>query len=129
MPGHSLVVGCSDNDVRVLSAHSGKTVHYLECHSTSSPPVNSNAKISCIGWGVNFTDIKAAREYLQDAEGKLSVEDILTPGAHLPNAAQLKADLPRELALLDIESSLPKLSTLPTTGNESVLLSPICCCF
>lgn len=37
-------------------------------------------------------------------------------------AAFLKADLPRELALLDAESSLPKLSTLPGTGGEYVLL-------
>lgn len=122
--GHSLVVGCTDNDTRILNAYSGKTVHYLTGHSASSLPANRNANISCIGWGVNFTDSKAAREYLETAEGKLSVEDILTTDAQLPNAAQLKADLPRELALLDIETSLPKLSTLPTTGNESVLFSP-----
>lgn len=101
-------------------------MHYLTSDSSSSPPSNSNAGISCIGWGANFTDSKAAQGHLQDAEGKLSVDDLLTAGSQLPKVALFKADLPRELALLDIESSLPKLSTLPTTGNESVLLFPIC---
>jgi len=47
------------------------------------------------------------------------VEDLLSPDMQPSKAAAyMKADLPRELALLDIESSLPKLSTLPGTGSE-----------
>lgn len=56
---------------------------------------------------------------MEDAAGQLTVEDLLSPNA-VPSkaAALLKADLPRELASLDAENSLPKLSTLPGTGGE-----------
>ncbi|KAK2762196.1 hypothetical protein FQN54_001205 [Arachnomyces sp. PD_36] len=121
--GNFLAIGCADNNIRVLSAYTGKIVHYLPRDSSPSQPINPDAKISCVGWGVNFTDSKAAQAHLQDAEGKLSVDDLLTSGTHVPKIALLKADLPRELALLDIESSLPKLSTLPTTGNDDDVFS------
>lgn len=72
-----------------------------------------------MNWGVNLTDIKAARDYLQVANGQLTAEDLLTPDSDPARAAMLlKADLPRELALLDVESSLPKLSTLSGNGDE-----------
>jgi anaphase-promoting complex subunit 4 len=67
---------------------------------------------------VNFTDSKTALRNLQDAEGRLTVDDLLSPETQLTKLAMLKADLPRELALLDIERSLPKLSTLPSTGDK-----------
>lgn len=73
---------------------------------------------------MNFTDNKAAQKYLQDSAGQIFVDDLLTPGVNPSKAAALlKADLPRELALLDIDSSLPKLSTLPATGAEDDLFS------
>lgn len=80
--------------------------------------------MTCLGWGVNFTDSKAAQKHLHDSAGQVSVEDLLTPGIHPSKAAAvLKADLPRELARIDIESSLPRLSTLPATGAEDDLFS------
>lgn len=80
--------------------------------------------MTCLGWGINFTDSKAAQNHLQGAAGQISVEDLLTPVMHPSKAAAiLKADLPRELALLDIESSLPKLSILPATGAEDDVFS------
>lgn len=80
--------------------------------------------MTCLGWGINFTDSKAAQKHLQGAAGQISVEDLLTPVMHPSKAAAiLKADLPRELALLDIESSLPKLSILPATGAEDDVFS------
>lgn len=130
-PGHLLAVVCSDNIIRILSAYSGKTVHQLPCGPslasssiasvpTSSPvsPVGPAPCVSCLGWGMNFTDGKSALKSLQDAEGRLTVDDLLSTEMQLSKIAQLKADLPRELAMLDMERSLPKLSTLPSTGNE-----------
>ena len=68
---------------------------------------------------MNFTDGKVAQRQLSEAAGQLSVEDLLAlDGSPSKAAALLKADLPRELALLDVESSLPRLSTLPSTGGE-----------
>jgi anaphase-promoting complex subunit 4 len=81
-------------------------------------------KVTCLGWGVNFTDCKAAQRHLHESAGQISIEDLLTPSVHSSKAvALLKADLPRELAMMDIESSLPKLSTLPATGAEDDLFS------
>ncbi|CAK37409.1 uncharacterized protein An01g14050 [Aspergillus niger] len=121
--GHLLSVACADNTIRVISAYSGKTVHHYPAYQSegeSSPPV----KVTCLGWGVNFTDTKAAKRHLHDAAGQVSVDDLLSPDNHPSKAAALlKADLPRELALLDVESSLPKLSTLPATGSDDDVFS------
>ncbi|KAJ5091262.1 Anaphase-promoting complex subunit 4 [Penicillium alfredii] len=127
--GRLLAVACGDGSVRIISSYSGKTVHHypayqLQCEEASSPAERPMPKATCLGWGVNFTDSKAAQKHLRDAAGQLSVDDLLTPGIQPSKvAAFLKADLPRELALLDIESSLPKLSTLPATGGEDDLFS------
>ncbi|EAL90899.1 anaphase-promoting complex component Cut20/Apc4, putative [Aspergillus fumigatus A1163] len=116
--GHLLAVACADDTVRLISAYSGKTVHHYRADQPGAhaQPVS----ITCLGWGVNFTDSKAAQRHLQEAAGQLTVSDLLSPDTQPSKAAALlKADLPRELALLDIESSLPKLSTLPATGSDS----------
>jgi anaphase-promoting complex subunit 4 len=101
----------------LISSYSGKTVHH---YPAAQPGARAQpVSITCLGWGVNFTDSKSAQRHLQDAAGQLTVSDLLSPDTQPSKAAALlKADLPRELALLDIESSLPKLSTLPATGSE-----------
>lgn len=86
---------------------------------TATQGDNKSRKVTCLGWGVNFTDSKASQRHLDDAAGQFTIEDLLSSNAHPSKAAALlKADLPRELASLDIEHSLPKLSTLPGTGSE-----------
>lgn len=127
-PGHLLAVACADNTIRVISSYSGKTVHHYPAYHPHNKQgddcedeitTTSQPKVTCLGWGTNFTDSKGAQRYLQEAAGQISVQDLLAPGVHPSKvAALLKADLPRELALLDVESSLPKLSTLPATGSE-----------
>jgi anaphase-promoting complex subunit 4 len=112
--GHFLAVACADSTVRIISAYSGKTAHHYQAHGGERSP-----KVTCLGWGMNFTDSEAAKRQLYEAAGQLSVEDLLSLDMQpSKTAALLKADLPRELALLDIESSLPRLSTLPSTGGE-----------
>nr|UPX44851.1 hypothetical protein FAC5L9_14 [Penicillium camemberti] len=127
--GRLLAVACGDGSLRIISAYSGKTVHHYSVYKNaddeaSNPDAKPASKVTCLGWGVNFTDSKAAQKLLLDSAGHVSVEDLLAPGVHPSKAAaMLKADLPRELALMDIESSLPKLSTLPATGAEDDLFS------
>lgn len=139
--GHLLAVACADDTIRIISSYSGKTVHhypayYLQSQSQSQQGSDNNnnkddkegtdehankalPNLTCLGWGTNFTDSKGAQRYLHEAAGQISVQDLLAPDVHPSKAAALlKADLPRELALLDVESSLPKLSTLPATGSE-----------
>ncbi|EEP77994.1 conserved hypothetical protein [Uncinocarpus reesii 1704] len=125
--GHLLAVATSDNNVRILSAYSGKTVHVLPCNASleygvgvrpREPVPNVAPSICCLGWGVNLTDGKSVAKAAQETQGRLAVEDILTPETPLSKLAYIKADLPRELALLDIDRSLPKLSTLPSTARR-----------
>lgn len=128
IPGRLLAVACADGTVRIISSYSGKTVHHYQTYQTQKQPSSSSQqpspKATCLGWGVNFTDSKAAQQHLRDSAGQISVEDLLTPGTHPSKvAALLQADLPRELALLDIETSLPKLSTLPSTGGDDDVFS------
>ncbi|KAF5862962.1 hypothetical protein ETB97_010894 [Aspergillus alliaceus] len=120
--GHLLAVACADNTIRIISAYSGKTVHHYPAYQGQGH-ADRSVSVTCLGWGVNFTDIEVAQRHLQEAAGQISVEDLLSPDVHPSAAALLKADLPRELALLDIESSLPKLSTLPATGSDDDVFS------
>ncbi|KAF7117392.1 hypothetical protein CNMCM5793_006294 [Aspergillus hiratsukae] len=120
--GSLLAVACADDTVRLISSYSGKTVHH---YPAAQPGAHAQpVSITCLGWGVNFTDSKAAQRHLREAAGQLTVSDLLAPDTQPSKAAALlKADLPRELALLDIESSLPKLSTLPATGSDDDVFS------
>ncbi|KAJ5126704.1 hypothetical protein N7448_007483 [Penicillium atrosanguineum] len=126
--GHFLAVACGDGSIRIISAYSGKTVHHYTAYEGPKDDISTSGqkspKVTCLGWGVNFTDSKAAQRNLLESAGQISIEDLLTPSVHSSKAvALLKADLPRELSMLDIESSLPKLSTLPATGAEDDLFS------
>lgn len=121
--GHLLAVACFDGTIRIINSYSGKTVHhYHVCQKQEEEAdmkdESHSSKITCLGWGTNFTDSKTALRHLQDAAGQLTIEDLLSTTVPSKAAALLKADLPRELALMDAESSLPKLSTLPGTGGE-----------
>lgn len=140
-------MACADDTIRVISSYSGKTVHHYAAYSkhqisednTATVPTTVNDEdagdgrsqdyhhlpnLTCLGWGINFTDSKSAQRYLHEAAGQISVQDLLAPDVHPAKAAALlKADLPRELALLDVESSLPKLSTLPATGSDDDVFS------
>ncbi|KAF3481127.1 uncharacterized protein GIQ15_03886 [Arthroderma uncinatum] len=125
--GRVLAVACSDNNIRLLSSYSGKMVHILKAQSPPIPfslPQRPPGTVSCIGWGVSFAETGSLLKNLKDPEGKLSLDDLLMSDAKLSShLGFLKADLPRELSLLDIEGSLPKLSTLPSTGDDDDVFS------
>ncbi|KAJ5774954.1 hypothetical protein N7457_009850 [Penicillium paradoxum] len=126
--GRLLAVACGDGSLRIINSYSGKTVHHYQTYQQRDELVSysesSMPKATCVSWGVNFTDSKAAQRLLHESAGQVSVDDLLTPGVYPSKAsAMLKADLPRELALLDIEGSLPKLSTLPATGGDDDVFS------
>ncbi|KDB27950.1 hypothetical protein H109_00281 [Trichophyton interdigitale MR816] len=125
--GRVLAVACSDNRIRLLSSYSGKMVHSLTAEPAQAPfssQQRPSGSISCIGWGVSFAETDSLLKNLKDPEGKLSLDDLLMSDTKLSaHLGFLKADLPRELALLDIEGSLPKLSTLPSTGDDDDVFS------
>lgn len=130
--GHLLAVVCADGTIRIISSYSGKVVHQYPAYQqqnenddgTSGRSAEQYVKATCLGWGSNFTDSKSAQQQLHDAAGQVTVDDLLLPEIQPSKAAvYLKSDLPRELALLDIGSSLPKLSTLPGTGGDDDVFS------
>ena len=87
-----------------MNSQTGKIVHSIDCSSYSK------ANICCLGWGLNFTSIKK----------DIGLNDVLscdnqTQGSDIP------LDLPTDLAFLDVEDILPKLSVLPSSGKEWVI--------
>ncbi|GAD98867.1 anaphase-promoting complex component Cut20/Apc4, putative [Paecilomyces variotii No. 5] len=126
--GHLLAIACGDNTIRIMSSYSGKVVHHYPAREqgdpTSGESTEQTPKITCLGWGANFTDYKSMQHHLKDTTTTpFSLENVLSQESDPSKANLLKADLPRELAMLDIESSLPKLSTLPGTGSDDDVFS------
>lgn len=98
--------------MRLIRADNSKVIHQVGLSALSEH------EISCLGWGINLTGVANERRRipaLPDLFLDDSKETDVSPDALL--------DLPRELALLDIESSLPRLSVLPSLGKELVLSS------
>jgi len=60
---------------------------------------------------------------LADAGPNVILDDLLGLKADLGRLLKTSADLPRELAAIDVESSLPKLATLPATGADDDVFS------
>jgi anaphase-promoting complex subunit 4 len=77
-----------------------------------------STKPSYLGWAANFIDSAATQRQLDDAGNDVSLDDLLGPNVEVQALLRSKANLPRELTLIDVETSLPKLSTLPATGGE-----------
>ncbi|KAI9827716.1 MAG: hypothetical protein M1832_004205 [Thelocarpon impressellum] len=112
--GQLLAVAWSDNAVRLINADSSKVVHQIDTAAEDS------STLTCLGWAVNFTNSREVRARIDASE--VTLDDILGRVAQ-EQALGTVPDLPRELALLDIESALPKLSVLPSAGKEEDVFS------
>lgn len=71
--------------------------------------------VTCLGWGVNFTDTAEARARVESSG--LSLDEVLSH-VFLGQTNEAFPDLPRDLALLNIEDTLPKLSVLSSGTRE-----------
>lgn len=107
--GRLIALGTSDGVVRLLNVmNGGKMVHCLR--SPALVGSLGRAELGCLAWGVNFGDVKSVKGLV----GNVTFDDLLCFGGGKDGLAEMKADLPRELACgLDVEASIPKLSTLP----------------
>lgn len=112
-----LAVAFSDSSVALISAQTGKAVHQIQYQDQSS------TKICCLGWGANLTDAEGTRIRLDNLPDKVSFDDIFNRGTEGQDA-QTQIDLPTELAFLDIEAVLPKLSVLPARDKEYAFMHP-----
>ena len=112
MDGRLIALGTSDGVVRLLNVmDAGKMVHYLSLQSMEATPRRG---LSCLAWTVNFGDVKGISGSLGGAAKGPGLDDLLSLGAGKEAMENMKANLPRELACgIDVETSIPKLSTLP----------------
>jgi anaphase-promoting complex subunit 4 len=110
--GRLIALGTSDGMVRLLNVmNNGKIVH---CLAPTPAESTGHSKLCCLAWGVNFGDVKSMKSLLGRAGNNVTLDELLSLGGGKDSIARVKADLPRELACgIDIETSIPKLSTLP----------------
>lgn len=104
--GQLLAVAWSNGSVSLYATETSKTVHQVEVISPDSAD-----KITCLGWASNSTLKSTESAKVNDSPS--SWKDLLEDHDDLTIL-----DLPRDLSLIDIESSLPKLSAIPS-GDAS----------
>jgi Anaphase-promoting complex subunit 4 WD40 domain len=112
MDGRLIALGTNDGMIRLLNVmNGGKMVHCL----TPRPAEDIfRPGLSCLAWAVNFGDVKGIWDLLREEGKALALDDLLSLGAGKDGMTRMKADLPRELTCgIDVEASIPKLSTLP----------------
>ncbi|MCJ1435652.1 hypothetical protein MMC27_005027 [Xylographa pallens] len=114
--GQILAISYSDSSVSLISAQTGKSVHQVQYRE------HSESKISCLGWGLNYTDAEETRARLDNLNIDIGPDDPLNSGSQ-PLDAERPLDLPNDLAFLDVEDVLPRLSILPATGGDDGIFS------
>ncbi|KAH0543232.1 hypothetical protein FGG08_002396 [Glutinoglossum americanum] len=110
--GQLLAVTWSDSVTRLIGADSSKIIHQI--HTSSEK--DQNARVTCLGWGVNFTDPKGARAQIESRPNS-SLDEFLGQNAQA-SVSGFIADLPAELALTDVDVTIPRLSVLPSGGKD-----------
>lgn len=120
--GQLLAIAGNDAVVRLVNAFSGKIVHQLSRPvGESGPP--GRCTISSLSWNACFTQEIATKRQLDATGDGVSLDDLLGLNVQISTLLKIKADLPRALGELDVESSLPKLATLPSTGGDDDVFS------
>ena len=106
--GQLLAIAWSDGSVRLVGAESSKIVHHFTTGEMASG-------VTCVGWTTNITN-KSARSQFAGKDWA-SWGTFLTSDGILSDEKR-PLDLPRDLSLIDIETSLPKLSVLAAAGSS-----------
>ena len=104
--GQLLAIAWSDGSVRLVGAESSKIVHQF----TTGDQVSG---VTCMGWASNL--MRKTANSVGPQKRAASWEEIFEQDA-ASNKSSL--DLPQDLSLIDIETSLPKLSVLHSGGNS-----------
>lgn len=127
-----------------MSSESGKVIrHGLQETLTGVPAAVSthSKKISCLGWGVNFIDVQAVAKRTNGSNAATSgphgehmtlndwdditdkadvtLDDFLDRQPDLERLG-INPELPKQLALMDVESLLPKLPVIPPPPSSGV---------
>ena len=86
-------------------------VHQIDCSAYSK------SQICCLGWGISLTDGHKVRLKLDKSKDEVTLEDMISQNPRVKSMDTVP-DLPLDLALIDVEASLPKLSPLSSGGIE-----------
>lgn len=120
-----LAVAHGNHQLCLTNSHTGKLVHQLDCSKYSA------SEISCLGWGATFTERKVLNKRLQNSTTHITIDDVISRNP-LVQSIDVPSNLPLDLAFIDIEANLPKLSPLSSGGLEYVgsvkLLVDVCLC-
>jgi anaphase-promoting complex subunit 4 len=109
--GRLLAIASSDRLVRLIGSDNSKTVHQLE-------PLSNTGNPDYVGWGIVRTSVASSARKLHYS---VEVAEITLDDETLSPHLWTEPDLPLELAMLEVESSLPKLAVLPPESKEFVL--------
>ena len=109
--GQSIAAAYNDNSISLTNAHTGKVVHQIDCSAYSK------SQICCLGWGINVTDGNKDGLDFDKLNDKVTLDDIISRNPQV-KSLETVPDLPLDLALLDVEASLPTLSILSSGGIE-----------
>jgi anaphase-promoting complex subunit 4 len=127
-----------DGRVLLLDSFSGKVAHELRAEEEEESGVmrvGRSARSSAgdkevrgegvwkMSWHSHFANAAQIRRQLAKVDGRVGLDDLLGLNADVKKLLRAKADLPRELARIEIDASLPKLSTLPSTGADDDIFS------
>lgn len=94
----------------MISPESNRVIHEINVASAE------DCDITCLGWGTSYPHGDASRVSAARVGKGLDTVFRQTVADHASDALP---DLPRDLALLDIEGAIPKLSLLPS-GKEYI---------
>ncbi|ODA81562.1 hypothetical protein RJ55_00062 [Drechmeria coniospora] len=101
--GKFLAVGWSDGVVRLMGLENNKAAHHIPVCDPS------NTRITYIGWTSSSIADKAVKSISRQPGGDLF-------DAWSCSSRDMPMDLPQELAFLEVETALPKISALPTAS-------------
>ncbi|KEF56545.1 uncharacterized protein A1O9_06733 [Exophiala aquamarina CBS 119918] len=107
---------------RRRSPRTSKSVGWTDSNTTTKG--RSKTYVSTISWTTHFaapppSTIRQRLETGADSGKNITLDHILGLKADIDKLLSLKADLPCELSAIDVETSLPKLATLPPIGVGS----------
>ncbi|KAF2715427.1 hypothetical protein K504DRAFT_457593 [Pleomassaria siparia CBS 279.74] len=147
--GQAIAVAWSDGYTDILSSETGKVIH-----KDLPPPTSKlqTTRIQCIGWGLNFIDVEAVkrRTGLSKKRKVQSIDVGATPSSEFGvptteewdafrdgttledflqrqpdlQALDVAPDLPNQLAMMDMETLLPKLPAIPLPPAQPFMRAP-----
>lgn len=109
--GYILAVAFSNHSIYLTNAHTGKLMHQIDTSAYSS------MQICTLGWGVNFAGSRNPRADAEKPKGGAVLDNGFSQKHQLEISDHLP-DLPRDLAFLEVEEVLPRLSPLSSNGKE-----------